>query len=511
MLQQPLPIPQTMPPVPSIPQHPQAHWPQAITGPYTAAMQMERQQQVQANQVAQAQAAQAAQAATGQPNNRVPFAPGGEMPPPLPGSAAPYSSPTRGGGMVNPTLHDLSNYNATGSALNPQAQQRQFFDLQQQQQQHQAQQQQQQQALRGHFYYPPQMQYNMHPGFPGGIPTPDPQFQPPQAYHPMFQPQNVPYGAYNPYQPALYGPREPWQQLDGDTSYPNAMSHHPQHSSAHGNAESFRYIRQINNNDVLCGRGGATNSHIGNRAFRQFVKEYKDKYLRAKKKEKPSVAGEIVDKIRSLDPPGRFLKKDRDTGYWLDIGDIRAKEKTSQALREGAPLIRRQMKENNSLYDDEGGTEFVNQDLAMNIGAQTEKEGVDGKRKSLSLVPQLPEMDVKVDYDQAEASSPPLPKRMKCEEAVESVADEKNDNDNVSKLPGAESGPNSNIRSETTTTSDVNIEDISKGEEIAKVNDKNITQDEYTDAFDPPRALKQDVETKVEGKEGKSEETIHFV
>ncbi len=510
MLHQPLPIPQTMPPVPSIPQHPQAHWPQAITGPYTAAMQMERQQQLQANQVAQA-----AHTATGQPNNRVPFAPGGEMPPPLPGSAASYSSPSRSGGMVNPTLQDLSNYNTTGSALNPQAQQRQYFDPQQQQQ-YQAQQHQQQQALRGPFYYPPQMQYSMHPGFPGGMPAPDPQFQPPQAYHPMFQPQNVPYGAYNPYQPAVYGPREPWQQLDGDTSYPNAMSHHPQHSSAHGNAESFRYIRQINNNDVLCGRGGATNSHIGNRAFRQLVKEYKDKYLRAKKKEKPSVAGEIVDKIRSLDPPGRFLKKDRDTGYWLDIGDIRAKEKTSQALREGAPLIRRQMKETNSLLDDEGVTGYVNPDHAVTIGALREDEGVDGKRKILSDIPQLPEMDVKVHCEQEEASSSPLPKRLKSEEAVECVADEskpsnKNDNDNVSKLPGAESGQNSNIGPETTATSNEKVEDISKGEEIAKVNEKNITQDEYTDAFDPPRGLKQDAETKVEGKEGSSDETIQFV
>lgn len=101
----------------------------------------------------------------------------------------------------------------------------------------------------------------------------------------------------------------------------------------------------MNENDVLCGRGGATNSHTGNRSYRKLVKKYKDKYLKAKKKQKPYVAAEVVNEIRNLDPPGRFLKKDKDTGYYLDIGDARAKEKTSQALREGAPQIRKMMNE----------------------------------------------------------------------------------------------------------------------------------------------------------------------
>lgn len=38
---------------------------------------------------------------------------------------------------------------------------------------------------------------------------------------------------------------------------------------------------------------------------------------------------------------GRFLRKDKAADMWVDIGDDRAKEKTSQALREGAPEIRR--------------------------------------------------------------------------------------------------------------------------------------------------------------------------
>ena len=57
-------------------------------------------------------------------------------------------------------------------------------------------------------------------------------------------------------------------------------------------------------------------------------------YVRAPKIQKPSVARVIVRAIRNGDPPGRFLKKDATTGKWFDIGDKKAAEKTSQALRE---------------------------------------------------------------------------------------------------------------------------------------------------------------------------------
>jgi len=57
-------------------------------------------------------------------------------------------------------------------------------------------------------------------------------------------------------------------------------------------------------------------------------------YVRAPKIQKPSVARVIVRAIRNGDPPGRFLRKDEKTGKWIDIGDKKAAEKTSQALRE---------------------------------------------------------------------------------------------------------------------------------------------------------------------------------
>lgn len=86
--------------------------------------------------------------------------------------------------------------------------------------------------------------------------------------------------------------------------------------------------------DILCGRGGLTNHHKGNKRFRDVVALHRPDYVRAPKIQKPSVARVIVRAIRNGDPPGRFLKKDHKTGLWYDIGDKRAAEKTSQALRE---------------------------------------------------------------------------------------------------------------------------------------------------------------------------------
>jgi hypothetical protein len=89
----------------------------------------------------------------------------------------------------------------------------------------------------------------------------------------------------------------------------------------------------VNSYDVLCGRGGGTNSQIGNRRFRKLVQEFQPTYLLARRKEKPLLARTIVLIIRKRG--GRFLKKDEETGELYEVGDAKAEAKTSQALREG--------------------------------------------------------------------------------------------------------------------------------------------------------------------------------
>lgn len=97
-------------------------------------------------------------------------------------------------------------------------------------------------------------------------------------------------------------------------------------------------ITGVQPDDVLCGRGGETNHHPGNVQYRGLVKKYQRLYLKAKRRDKPKIARLIVDTVRRRS--GRFLKKDAVAGVWKDVGNNKAREKTSQALREGAPEIR---------------------------------------------------------------------------------------------------------------------------------------------------------------------------
>ena len=84
-------------------------------------------------------------------------------------------------------------------------------------------------------------------------------------------------------------------------------------------------ILEPNDNDVLCGRGGRINAHVGNVRFREMVQDRKKEYLdpKTKKLEKAHIAAQVVQDIRSKEPPGRFLKEESN-GSWWDIGDAKA-------------------------------------------------------------------------------------------------------------------------------------------------------------------------------------------
>ena len=112
-------------------------------------------------------------------------------------------------------------------------------------------------------------------------------------------------------------------------------------------------IKDPHENDVMYGRGGGTNHHSGNKQYRTMVEDRKLEYVNSKRLDKPLVALEIIRIWRGQVPPGRFLKLDEKTGLWNDVGDKKAREKTSQALREKAPLIRKQQEEEKGQDEDD--------------------------------------------------------------------------------------------------------------------------------------------------------------
>ena len=94
--------------------------------------------------------------------------------------------------------------------------------------------------------------------------------------------------------------------------------------------------------DVLCGRGGAAQRHGGNLHYRTLVNSNKPYYCTCPKPEKLRISKSIVAAVRESN--GRFLERALD-GLYYDIGDKKAVEKTSQALREGQPKLRRRIQE----------------------------------------------------------------------------------------------------------------------------------------------------------------------
>lgn len=80
-----------------------------------------------------------------------------------------------------------------------------------------------------------------------------------------------------------------------------------------------------------------------------------------------SISRSVVDAVRSMDPPGRFLEKSLTTGLWNDIGNRKAIEKTSQALRDGASMLRKQ------LSADLGDPKFLSAVFDMESSAATAK------------------------------------------------------------------------------------------------------------------------------------------
>jgi hypothetical protein len=161
-------------------------------------------------------------------------------------------------------------------------------------------------------------------------------FVPPRMQHSsLYNIQTPPFNAsYSPAQYSLEYPYNPHY-------YPPPI-HHYNYPRGNRSTSPIIFIRELLPHDILSGRGGATNSHAGNQAFRNLIKSRQRLYLKAKKRDKPGVARTIVEMIRKNG--GRFLEKYNPRGgeiVYVDIGDERAREKVSQALREGAPELRR--------------------------------------------------------------------------------------------------------------------------------------------------------------------------
>jgi hypothetical protein len=102
-------------------------------------------------------------------------------------------------------------------------------------------------------------------------------------------------------------------------------------------ARGLLFVDSIQEADVLCGRGGVSNHHVGNKRFRRVVSEMKRTYRSTEaKNHKTDLSRAIVDHVCGYG--GRFIKKDGKTGRYHVLTKAEARKKTSQALRETKEL-----------------------------------------------------------------------------------------------------------------------------------------------------------------------------
>jgi len=114
----------------------------------------------------------------------------------------------------------------------------------------------------------------------------------------------------------------------------------------------------VHENDILLGRGGNCFKHGGNETLRNLARFQVHRYSNATKAEKSFISREILDYIKNIDPPGRFLKKKGE--HYEEVEYEVAREKASQSLRDAVSAAN----ENKTKAPPQGGSGGVND---MNI------------------------------------------------------------------------------------------------------------------------------------------------
>lgn len=95
--------------------------------------------------------------------------------------------------------------------------------------------------------------------------------------------------------------------------------------------EDRGYFDRPTNKDVIAGRGGKSNKHVGNMEFLKYARYLQPEYGQLVKEAKWRLTEQLIDSVHAWG--GRFMEFD-ETGRWYEIEHKAAYTKASQALRE---------------------------------------------------------------------------------------------------------------------------------------------------------------------------------
>jgi hypothetical protein len=104
-----------------------------------------------------------------------------------------------------------------------------------------------------------------------------------------------------------------------------------------------KFYKEPSDTDVLLGRGGRSNHHVGNKAYRDEVGNLREWYRSSEKNAKTDLSQLLVDWVQK-ERKGQFMKMEESTGKWYIVTNIVARRKASQALREHMTPEERELK-----------------------------------------------------------------------------------------------------------------------------------------------------------------------
>ena len=111
----------------------------------------------------------------------------------------------------------------------------------------------------------------------------------------------------------------------------------------------FAVIPYPADNDVLLGRGGGSNHHIGNRWYLAAKDLMQDEYLRSEKSRKSALSQSLVDLVNKT-WGGRFLRMLPVSG-WYEVDNLTTHQEAAQALRDvNTPEFRAAKRAKNGNY-----------------------------------------------------------------------------------------------------------------------------------------------------------------
>ena len=169
----------------------------------------------------------------------------------------------------------------------------------------------------------------------------------------------------------------------------------------------------VNDKDILLGRGTAAQSHPGNQFFRDLITSNKLAYVNANPPEKKNIIRELAEHLES--EGHRFMKRDvGGLSSWSQISYEDSKKKIGQALRENAPEILKKPKDAPDVTNNSPKKRKLNEDDDSRLQETTSRNqpplkkrvsfmttNSDTSRSSSPAVPPLPTIPfgMQQDYD----------------------------------------------------------------------------------------------------------------